>query len=79
MRLTLKDFAKKYEAKEKITMVTVYDASFAAAAEQAGVDILFIGDSLGMTVQGHDSPLPVTVDDMVYHTRAVCAAVSKVL
>ena len=71
MRLTLKDFAKKYEAKEKITMVTVYDASFAAAAEQAGVDILFIGDSLGMTVQGHDSPLPVTVDDMVYHTRAV--------
>jgi 3-methyl-2-oxobutanoate hydroxymethyltransferase len=71
MRLTLKDFAKKYEAKEKITMVTVYDASFAAAAEQAGVDILFIGDSVGMTVQGHDSPLPVTVEDMVYHTRAV--------
>ncbi len=52
-------------------MVTIYDASFAAAAEQAGVDILFIGDSLGMTVQGHDSPLPVTVEDMVYHTRAV--------
>ncbi len=71
MRLTLKDLAKKFEAKEKITMVTVYDASFAAVAEQAGVDILFIGDSLGMTVQGHDSPLPVTVDDMVYHTRAV--------
>ena len=71
MRLTLKDLAKKYAAKEKITMVTVYDSSFAAAAEQAGVDILFIGDSLGMTVQGHDSPLPVTVDDMVYHTRAV--------
>jgi 3-methyl-2-oxobutanoate hydroxymethyltransferase len=71
MRLTLKDFAKKYESKEKITMVTIYDASFAAAAEQAGVDILFIGDSLGMTVQGHDSPLPVTVEDMVYHTRAV--------
>ena len=71
MRLTLKDLAKKYETKEKITMVTVYDSSFAAAAEQAGVDILFIGDSLGMTVQGHDSPLPVTVEDMVYHTRAV--------
>lgn len=71
MRLTLKDLAKKFEAKEKITMVTIYDASFAAAAEQAGVDILFIGDSLGMTVQGHDSPLPVTVADMVYHTRAV--------
>ncbi len=71
MRLTLKDLAKKFEAKEKITMVTIYDASFAAVAEQAGVDILFIGDSLGMTVQGHDSPLPVTVEDMVYHTRAV--------
>ena len=71
MRLSLKDLSKKYEAKEKITMVTIYDASFAASAEQAGVDILFIGDSLGMTVQGHDSPVPVTVDDMVYHTRAV--------
>ena len=71
MRLTLKDLAKKYAANEKITMVTVYDSSFAAAAEQAGVEILFIGDSLGMTVQGHDSPLPVTVEDMVYHTRAV--------
>ncbi|MEO6023357.1 MAG: 3-methyl-2-oxobutanoate hydroxymethyltransferase [Burkholderiales bacterium] len=71
MRLTLKDLGKKYAAGQKITMVTVYDASFAAVAEQAGIDILFIGDSLGMTVQGHDSPLPVTLEDMVYHTRAV--------
>ena len=71
MRLTLKDLGKKYAASEKITMVTVYDSSFAATAEQAGIDILFIGDSLGMVVQGHDSPLPVTIEDMVYHTRAV--------
>lgn len=71
MRLTLKDLEKKYLAKEKLTMVTIYDAAFAAQAEIGGVEILFIGDSVGMTVQGHDSPLPVTIDDMVYHTRAV--------
>ena len=56
---------------EKIAMLTCYDATFAHAACQAGVDVLLVGDSLGMVLQGHDSTLPVTVADMAYHTAAV--------
>lgn len=56
---------------EKITMLTCYDATFARAASEAGVEILLIGDSLGMVLQGHDSTLPVTNADMAYHTACV--------
>jgi 3-methyl-2-oxobutanoate hydroxymethyltransferase len=56
---------------EKIAVLTSYDASFTQLAEQAGVEVLLVGDSLGMVVQGHDSTLPVTMDDMVYHTAIV--------
>ncbi len=56
---------------EKIAMLTAYDATFAQAASQAGVEMLLIGDSLGMVLQGHDSTLPVTLDDMVYHSACV--------
>ncbi len=56
---------------EKIACLTAYDASFAALAERAGVDVLLVGDSLGMVVQGQDSTLPVTLDEMVYHTQCV--------
>ncbi|MEY3219236.1 MAG: hypothetical protein RIT27_593 [Pseudomonadota bacterium] len=56
---------------EKITCVTAYDASFAAQAVDSGVDILLVGDSLGMVIQGHDSTLPVTLDDMIYHAKMV--------
>ena len=56
---------------EKIAMLTFYDATFANAACQAGVDVLLVGDSLGMVLQGHDSTLPVSLADMVYHTNAV--------
>ncbi|MGH8147658.1 MAG: 3-methyl-2-oxobutanoate hydroxymethyltransferase [Rhodanobacteraceae bacterium] len=56
---------------EKIAMLTCYDASFAAHMEAAGVDVALVGDSLGMVVQGNASTLPVTLDDMVYHTRLV--------
>lgn len=59
------------EKGDKITCVTVYDASFAAQAVAAGVDILLVGDSLGMVVQGLDSTLPVTLDDMIYHSKIV--------
>ena len=55
---------------DKIAMVTAYDASFAAAADAAGVDAILVGDSLGMVVQGQSSTLPVTVDQIVYHTAA---------
>jgi len=56
---------------EKISCVTAYDASFSAQAADSGVDILLVGDSLGMVVQGHDSTLPVTLDDMIYHAKMV--------
>ena len=56
---------------EKIVMLTCYDATFAKTASEAGVEILLIGDSLGMVLQGHDSTLPVTVDEMAYHTASV--------
>jgi 3-methyl-2-oxobutanoate hydroxymethyltransferase len=56
---------------EKITMLTCYDATFAKAASQAGVEVLLVGDSLGMVLQGHDSTLPVTTADMAYHTACV--------
>ena len=56
---------------EKIVMLTCYDAIFAKTASEAGVEMLLIGDSLGMVLQGHDSTLPVTVADMAYHTACV--------
>jgi 3-methyl-2-oxobutanoate hydroxymethyltransferase len=59
---------------EKIAVLTAYDASFAKHLEQAGVEVILVGDSLGMVMQGHDSTIPVTVDDMVYHTKMVSRA-----
>lgn len=56
---------------ERISMVTAYDATFAQMLDEAGVDALLVGDSLGMVVQGRDSTLPVTVDEVIYHCRAV--------
>ncbi|RRV04087.1 3-methyl-2-oxobutanoate hydroxymethyltransferase [Pseudomonas sp. v388] len=56
---------------EKITMLTCYDATFAHTASQAGVEVLLVGDSLGMVLQGHDSTLPVTTADMAYHVACV--------
>lgn len=56
---------------QRITMVTAYDATFARLFDEAGIDVLLVGDSLGMVVQGQDSTLPVTVDEVIYHCRAV--------
>ena len=70
-RLTQLDLAKLKQAGEKITMLTCYDASFAALCDAAGVETLLIGDSLGMVLQGHDSTLPVTLQDIAYHTACV--------
>jgi 3-methyl-2-oxobutanoate hydroxymethyltransferase len=61
---------------EKIAAITAYDVAFARLADRAGMDIVLVGDSLGMVIQGHGSTLPVTVDDMVYHTRAVARGVT---
>jgi 3-methyl-2-oxobutanoate hydroxymethyltransferase len=79
MRLSLTDIRKLRAAGEKITMLTAYDASFAALADMAGVETLLVGDSLGMVVQGHDSTLPVTQDEMLYHTRLVARGSRRAL
>src|SRR5256885_12071534 len=65
------------QAGERITMLTAYDASFARLLDQAQIDVLLVGDSLGMVVQGHDSTLPVTLDQMIYHCAAVCRGVER--
>ena len=70
MRLTLLDL-RRLAAERKLATLTCYDASFAAVLDAAEVDLLLIGDSLGMVIQGHDSTLPVQVADIAYHTRAV--------
>ena len=67
------------EQGEKIAMLTCYDASFAALMDRCGVEMLLIGDSLGMVSQGHSSTLPVTVDDIVYHTESVARGNQKAL
>ena len=71
MRKTLSQIKKQYQNDEKIVCLTAYDASSAFWVSEAGVDVILVGDSLGMVVQGHPSTLPVTLDDMVYHTQMV--------
>jgi 3-methyl-2-oxobutanoate hydroxymethyltransferase len=79
MRHTLAHFRKLRESGEKIVVLTCYDASFASLCDQAGVEILLVGDSLGMVVQGHDSTLPVTVDHMEYHVSMVARGSERAL
>lgn len=69
--MSLHQLFKKVADGEKLTMLTCYDASFAALMDAAGVDLLLVGDSLGMVIQGHDSTLPVTLEEMCYHTKSV--------
>jgi 3-methyl-2-oxobutanoate hydroxymethyltransferase len=79
MRLTTSNLLKMRQEGEKITMLSCYDASFAALCEAAGVELFLVGDSLGMVVQGHDSTLPVSMDEMVYHTRCVVRGSQRAL
>ena len=71
MRTTLSDLQAKRDKGEKIAVLTCYDASFAALLEANGIDMLLVGDSLGMVLQGHETTLPVSMDDMIYHTSCV--------
>ncbi|VAW48488.1 3-methyl-2-oxobutanoate hydroxymethyltransferase [hydrothermal vent metagenome] len=71
MRTTLSKLKNMHQSGEKIVCLTAYDASFSHWLEQAGVDMILVGDSLGMVVQGHATTLPVTLDEMVYHTQMV--------
>ncbi|MCC7198791.1 MAG: 3-methyl-2-oxobutanoate hydroxymethyltransferase [Gammaproteobacteria bacterium] len=62
---------------EKIASLTAYDASFGVLVDEAGVDFVLVGDSLGMVIQGHETTVPVTMEDMLYHTRAVARGVHR--
>jgi len=75
--MTLHDLHKMAGSGEKIAVLTCYDASFAVQLEEAGVEVLLVGDSLGMVFQGEKSTLPVTLEDMVYHTRCVARGTKR--
>jgi len=72
--LSINDLAAMKQRGEKISCLTAYDASFSALIDKVGVDMMLVGDSLGMVIQGHHTTLPVTIRDMVYHARCVSNA-----
>lgn len=78
-RLSHLDLAQLRDTGEKIAVLTCYDASFARLLDDCGVEVLLIGDSLGMVLQGHDSTLPVTLDDIAYHTASVARGSKRAL
>jgi len=78
-RVSVADLARMAATGRRIAMLTAYDASLAGVAERAGVDVLLVGDSLGMVVQGHPTTLPVTLADTLYHTRCVVAGCARPL
>ncbi|NOU01871.1 MAG: 3-methyl-2-oxobutanoate hydroxymethyltransferase [Gallionella sp.] len=78
MRTTLTKLQAMRNKDEKIAVLTCYDASFAALLEGQGVDVLLVGDSLGMVLQGHDTTLPVTLDEMAYHTACVARGAKQI-
>jgi len=77
--VTISTLARMKREGEKIAVLTVYDYSFAAAVDAAGVDVALVGDSLGNVVQGQASTLPVSLDDMVYHCRCVSRGLDRAL
>lgn len=77
MSMFLPQLLKRIEQGEKLVALTCYDASFARILADNGVDILLVGDSLGMTIQGHATTLPVFLEHMVYHTEAVARGVDR--
>ena len=77
MRITLSTLHKMMRDGERISMLTAYDASFAALLDAAGLETLLVGDSLGNVLQGHESTLPVTLRDMVYHTACVARGAKR--
>ena len=79
MQITVTTLRKMRQEGQKIAMLTCYETSFAHLMDEAGVEVLLVGDSLGMTVQGHSSTLPVTLDAMVYHTRAVARGAARAM
>lgn len=78
-KFTVKSFQEAKNDNRKISMLTAYDYSMAKILDEAGVDALLVGDSLGMVVQGHDSTISVTIEDMIYHAKAVTRGAKRAL
>ncbi len=78
-RVTVRSLASRKSKAEPFTMLTAYDFTFARIFDEAGVDVLLVGDSLGNVVQGNETTLPVTLDEVVYHTRLVARGVRRAL
>jgi len=74
-RVTIRTLAQRKRKREPFSMLTAYDYTFARIFDGAGIDVLLVGDSLGNVVQGEDTTLPVTLDEVVYHTRLVARGV----
>lgn len=79
MRFTVTDLINKKKQGQKITMLTAYDYPFARLVDEAGIDMILVGDSLSMVVQGNDTTLPVTMEEMIYHTKIVVRATKKAM
>ncbi len=79
MKITIQDFIKKKQAKKKISMLTAYDYPFAKIVDEAQIDAILVGDSVAMVVQGLENTLPVTMDEMIYHTRMVSRAAARAM
>jgi 3-methyl-2-oxobutanoate hydroxymethyltransferase len=78
-RVTVRSLAARKRKAEPFTMLTAYDFTFARIFDEAGVDVLLVGDSMGNVVQGHDTTLPVTLDEVTYHTRMVMRGVRRAM
>ncbi|CUU03595.1 ketopantoate hydroxymethyltransferase [Candidatus Kryptobacter tengchongensis] len=78
-KVTTKILIEMKKRGEKIAMLTAYDFLIAKLLDEAGIDVILVGDSLGNVFQGHETTLPVTVDDMIYHAKAVCRAVKRAM
>jgi len=78
-KVTLAELQQKKESGRKITMMTAYDYPSARLVDEAGIDTILVGDSLGMVVLGYDSTVPVTMDEMIHHCKAVCRAAKSSL
>lgn len=78
-KVTIQDFLRKKREKKKITLLTAYDFPFAKIVDEAGIDGIIVGDSVAMVVQGLENTLPVTMDEMIYHTKLVSRAVTNAM
>ncbi len=78
-KVTTKTLLEMKKRGEKIAMLTAYDFLIAKLLDESGIDVILVGDSLGNVFQGHETTLPVTLEDMIYHTKAVCRGVKRAM